>query len=71
MTHSEFEGLVRRLFEAMGMKSWNTWASKDDWVDAVAVRIQIIECEEIMYLCQEHLDLNVLISLPKPPSQRR
>jgi restriction system protein len=132
MTPTEFEHLVRQLFEAMGMKSWTTQASKDDGVDAVAVnedpvfgglcviqakryrspvgvepmralagvmedkhatkgimvttswvtkdghafatrhgRIQIIECEEIKYLCREHLGRDVLISLPKPPPQRR
>jgi restriction system protein len=132
MTPTEFEHLVRQLFEAMGMKSWNTQASKDDGVDAVAVnedpvfgglciiqakryrgavgveavralagvmedkhatkgimvttswvtkdghafkdrhgRIQIMECEEIKYLCKEHLGLDILISLPKPPPQRR
>lgn len=132
MTPTEFEHLVRQLFEKMGMKSWVTQASKDDGVDAVAVnedpvfgglciiqakryrsavgveavralagvmedkratkgilvatswvtkdghafaerhgRMQIIECEEIKYLCQEHLGLDVLIGLPKPPPQRR
>jgi restriction system protein len=132
MTPTEFEHLVRQLFEAMGMQSWVTQASKDDGVDAVAVnedpvfgglcviqakryrsavgvepvralagvmedkhatkgimvttswvtkeghafptrhgRIQIMECEEIKYLCKEHLDRDVLIGLPKPPPQRR
>ncbi|WP_285565945.1 restriction endonuclease [Actinoallomurus iriomotensis] len=132
MTPTEFEHLTRQLFEAMGMQSWVTQASKDDGVDAVAVnedpvfgglcviqakryrgavgveavralagvmedkhatkgimvttswvtkeghafasrhgRIQIMECEEIKYLCKEHLDLDVLISLPKPPPKRR
>jgi len=33
----EFEHLVRRVFEAIGMKSWVTQASKDEGVDAVAV----------------------------------
>ena len=33
----EFEHLVRQLFEAMGMKSWVTQASRDEGVDAVAV----------------------------------
>jgi len=37
MTPTEFEHLVRQLFEAMGMQSWVTQASKDDGVDAVAV----------------------------------
>ena len=132
MTPTEFEHLVRQLFEAIGMQSWVTQASKDDGVDAVAInedpfmgghciiqakryrgavgvepvralagvmadkrattgilvttswvtkdghafaqrhgRIRLIECEEIKYLCQEHLGLDVLISLPKPPPRRR
>ena len=33
----EFEHLVRRLFEAIGMKSWVTQTSRDEGVDAVAV----------------------------------
>jgi restriction system protein len=33
----EFEHLIRQLFEAMGMQSWVTQASRDDGVDAVAV----------------------------------
>jgi len=132
MTPTEFEHLVRQLFEAIGMQSWVTQASKDDGVDAVAInkdpfmgghciiqakryrgavgvepvralagvmddkhattgilvttswvtkdghdfaqrhgRIRLIECEEIKYLCKEHLGLDVLISLPKPPPKRR
>jgi restriction system protein len=34
---TEFEHLVRQLFEAMGLKSWVTQASRDDGVDGVAV----------------------------------
>ena len=37
MSPTEFEHFVRQLFEAMGMKSWNTQASKGDGVDAVAI----------------------------------
>jgi len=33
----EFEHLIRELFEAVGMKSWVTQASKDEGVDGVAV----------------------------------
>jgi restriction system protein len=33
----EFEHLVRRLFEEIGMKSWVTQASRDEGVDGVAV----------------------------------
>jgi restriction system protein len=32
----EFEHLIRRLFEAIGMKAWVTQAPRDDGVDAVA-----------------------------------
>jgi restriction system protein len=132
MTPWEFEHLIRQIFEAMGMKSWVTQASKDDGVDALAVneepvfgglciiqakryrgavgveavralggvmddkhatkgilvttswvtreghafaarngRIEIMECEQVKYLCKEFLDLDVLISLPKRPPSRR
>ncbi|WP_207939341.1 restriction endonuclease [Actinomadura darangshiensis] len=132
MTPAEFEHLVRQLFEAMGMKSWVTQASKDDGVDGVATnedpifgglciiqakryrkavgvdairelagtmedkhatkgimvttswvtkgghehanrhgRMQVIEHEELKYLLKEHLGLDVLISLPKPPPKGR
>jgi restriction system protein len=133
MTPTEFEHLVRQLFEARGgLEAWNTQACKDDGVDAVAInrdpifgghciiqakrysravgveavrelagvmedkratrgilvttswvtkdghdfakrhgRMQIIECDEIKHLCREYLDLDVLISLPKPRPQRR
>jgi restriction system protein len=37
LSPGEFEHLIRRLFEAIGMKSWVTQASKDEGVDGVAV----------------------------------
>ncbi|MCX4680536.1 restriction endonuclease [Streptomyces sp. NBC_01433] len=37
LTPTEFEHLVRQLFEAIGMEAWNTQASKDEGVDAVAI----------------------------------
>jgi restriction system protein len=33
----EFESLVRRLFQARGLKAWQTQMSRDDGVDAVAM----------------------------------
>ncbi|WP_079403855.1 restriction endonuclease [Streptomyces sp. 3211] len=33
----EFEHLIRRLFEKIGLKSWVTQASRDDGIDAVAI----------------------------------
>lgn len=37
LSPGEFEHLIRRLFETIGMKSWVTQASKDEGVDGVAV----------------------------------
>ncbi|MFY1689135.1 restriction endonuclease [Plantactinospora sp. WMMB782] len=37
LSPGEFEHLIRRLFEAVGMRSWVTQASKDEGVDGVAV----------------------------------
>ncbi|MER7347582.1 restriction endonuclease [Streptomyces aurantiacus] len=37
LTPSEFEHLIRQLFEAIGMEAWNTQASKDEGVDAIAI----------------------------------
>ncbi|WFE54745.1 restriction endonuclease [Micromonospora sp. WMMD1155] len=37
LSPGEFEHLIRRLFESIGMKSWVTQASKDEGVDGVAV----------------------------------
>ena len=37
LTPTEFEHLVRQLFEEIGMQAWITQASRDDGVDAVAI----------------------------------
>jgi restriction system protein len=37
LTPTEFENLIKQLFEARGLKSWQTQASRDDGVDAVVV----------------------------------
>ncbi|MFD8013552.1 restriction endonuclease [Streptomyces sp. NPDC058955] len=37
MDPTDFEHLIRRLFEKIGLKSWVTQASRDDGIDAVAV----------------------------------
>ncbi|MGW3569948.1 restriction endonuclease [Streptomyces sp. NPDC000941] len=36
LTPTEFEHLIRQLFEAIGMEAWNTQPSKDEGVDAIA-----------------------------------
>ena len=55
-----------------GILVTTSWMTKDghDFAQRHG-RIRLIECEEIKYLCKEHLDLDVLISLPKPPPKRR
>jgi restriction system protein len=55
-----------------GIMVTTSWVTKDGhaFTDRHG-RIQIIECEEIKFLCKEHLGRDVLISLPKPPPQRR
>ncbi|MEX5635549.1 restriction endonuclease [Parafrankia sp. FMc2] len=42
MSPTEFEHLVRQLFEAMGMNSWVTQGSRDDGIDAVATNVDPI-----------------------------
>ena len=37
LTPTEFEHLIRQLFEAIGMKSWVTQASRDEGIDGVAI----------------------------------
>jgi len=33
----------------------------------IGIFLKVMECEQVKYLCKEHLGLDVLISLPKPP----
>ena len=55
-----------------GILVTTAWVSKDGHAFTQRHgRIRLIECEEIKYLCKEYLGLDVLISLPKPPPQRR
>jgi restriction system protein len=129
LTPVEFEHLIRRLFEAMGMKSWITQSSMEKGVDVFAVDetpivggvyviqvkrysrgvglevvqalagvlqdrhlakailvttswvgktghdfaarhggIEIIEGAELKAMLREHLGIEAIISLPKPPS---
>ncbi|HEV3169946.1 MAG TPA: restriction endonuclease [Actinocrinis sp.] len=130
LTPTEFEHLVRRLFEAYGLQAWVTQASRDDGVDAVAFnkdpftggtcviqakrytkvvpandvralagvmddmnatkgilvttswfgktsrdfatrngRMQLIDARELIALLKTHLNLDALITLPKPPRE--
>ncbi len=127
LTPNEFENLVKQLFEAQGMKAWQTQQSNDEGVDAIVVnedpvmgglvivqakryskcvnaesvsaligdvglknatrgilvttswagksshekakaiggRLQIIEGRELKSLFRKHMNIDVLISLPK------
>ncbi|MER8073167.1 restriction endonuclease [Streptomyces sp. NPDC094034] len=47
MDPTDFEHLIRRLFEKIGLKSWVTQASRDDGIDAVAVNEEPL----ISWLC--------------------
>ena len=66
------EGLHRFEHATKGIMVTTSWITKDGHAFATRHgRIQIMECEEIKYLCKEHLGLDVLISLPKPPPRRQ
>ena len=66
---------VRALAGAMedehatkGILVTTSWVTKDGHAFAARHgRIEIMEGEHVKYLCKEHLGLDVLISLPKPP----
>jgi restriction system protein len=65
-------GVMDDKHATTGILVTTSWVSKDGHAFAQRNgRIRLIECEEIKYLCKEHLGLDVLISLPKPPPQRR
>ncbi|MGL5931268.1 MAG: restriction endonuclease [Dermatophilaceae bacterium] len=42
LSATEFETLIRQLFEARGLKSWQTQSSRDDGVDAVVVNEDVV-----------------------------
>ena len=65
-------GVMEDKHATKGIMVTTSWVTKDgrDFAKRHG-RIQIMECENIKSLCKEHLDLDVLISLPKPPPQRR
>ena len=65
-------GVMEDKHATKGIMVTTSWVTKDGRAFAARHgRIQVIECEELKYLCKEHLGLDVLISLPKPPPKRR
>ncbi|MFI6599672.1 restriction endonuclease [Nonomuraea sp. NPDC050536] len=65
-------GVMEDKHATKGILVTTSWVGKESRDFAARHgRIQLIECEELKYLCKEHLDLDVLISLPKPPPSRR
>jgi restriction system protein len=54
-----------------GIMVTTSWVTKEGHAFAQRHgRIHIIECDNLKYLCKKHLDLDILISLPKPPPKR-
>ncbi len=61
-------GVMEDKHATKGVLVTTSWVTKDGHAFATRHgRIEIMECEHIKYLCKEHLGLDVLISLPKPP----
>ncbi len=61
-------GVMEDKHATKGILVTTSWVTKDGHAFATRHdRIQIMECEHVKYLCKEHLGLDVLISLPKPP----
>jgi restriction system protein len=65
-------GTMEDVHATKGVVITTSWVTKDGHAFATRHgRIEIMECDHLKYLCKEHLDLDVLISLPKPPPSRR
>jgi restriction system protein len=65
-------GVMDDKHATTGIMVTTSWVTKEGHAFAQRHgRIRIIECDGLKYLCKEHLDLDVLISLPKPPPKRR
>lgn len=65
-------GVMEDKHATKGILVTTSWVGNDSRAFAARHgRIQLIECEELAYLCKEHLGLDVLFSLPKPPPHRR
>lgn len=61
-------GVMEDKHATKGILITTSWVTKDGHAFATRHgRIEIMECEQVKYLCKEHLGLDVLISLPKPP----
>ncbi len=61
-------GVMEDKHATKGRLVTTSWVTKDGHAFAARHgRIEIIECEHLKYLCKEHLGLDVLISLPRPP----
>ena len=61
-------GVMEDKHATKGILITTSWVTKDGHAFATRHgRIEIMEGEHVKYLCKEHLGLDVLISLPKPP----
>jgi restriction system protein len=62
-------GVMEDKHAAKGVLVTTSWVGKAsrDFAACNSSRIQIIEGRQLKYMLKEHLDLDVLISLPKLP----
>jgi restriction system protein len=61
-------GVMEDKHATKGILVTTSWVTRDGHAFAARHgRIEIMEREHVKYLCKEHLGLDVLISLPKPP----
>ncbi|NDU71811.1 restriction endonuclease [Actinomadura sp. DSM 109109] len=68
----ELAGTMEDKHATKGIMVTTSWVTKGGHEHANRHgRMQIIEHEELKYLLKEHLGLDVLISLPKPPPRSR
>jgi restriction system protein len=65
-------GVMDDKHATTGIMVTTSWVTKEGHAFAERHgRIRIIECDALKYLCKEHLGLDILIGLPKPPPKRR
>lgn len=76
LSPTEFEHLVRQLFEAIGMEAWRhgtprppVQARAGHAFAAAHGRLRLIEGPELVYLIKEHLGKDVIAG-PVPPTRR-
>jgi restriction system protein len=68
----ELAGVMEDKHATKGILVTTSWVTRDGHELAHRHgRMQVIDGENLKYLCREHLDLDILIGLPKAPPKRR